>query len=409
LQKDVLPPSDVESVMDIINEIKSKGLLSMNPDSVDGLPSLHLNLISDGKPLFNPEDVTANANQDPSFAQCILQLTEILQPHLYNNLLPSVRHLLNSSTLNISDVFVRNYGHLDETGENCEQPTRYTLSPHYDITAYATCVVTLDSTASTGRNGLYTIPRSSNGSTNNAALRQFFPLDKGDGVVHTFDVLHGVDVDPDLKRSRTSLIVWFGNSDDTWLERTDDISQFVSGLVMEEDDVSMKALEMYLSSVEQGNVFAMTALAQLCAEEKVPDLLFDRIRSAIPPNSFLPKEEASVSCKDLANALWYHAAIAGGNPVAQNGLANSLMSAYASAESELSAEEEKHVLLMASVLFTMAYNNHNQDSLDALERLMGVECRRLHDLGVEIPSEEFFSSPVVKVLRLTLDRASPDE
>jgi hypothetical protein len=85
------------------------------------------------------------------------------------------------------------------------------------------------------------------------------------------------------------------------------------------------------------------------------------------------------------------------------------MSVYASAESELSAEEEKHVLLMASVLFTMAYNNHNQDSLDALERLMGVECRRLHDLGVEIPSEEFFSSPVVKVLRLTLDRASPDE
>ena len=51
LQKDVLPTSAVDKAMDIINEIKAKQLLSMNPDSVDGLPSLHLNLISNGKPM----------------------------------------------------------------------------------------------------------------------------------------------------------------------------------------------------------------------------------------------------------------------------------------------------------------------------------------------------------------------
>ena len=406
-QQNLLPSNTVESAMEIVNEIKTKRLLSMNPDSVDGLPSLHLNLISNGKPLFDTNE--SNKEKDASFEQCISRLTNILQPYLYNNLLPSVQKLLNSSTVNISDVFIRNYGHLDESDSSNEQPTRYTLSPHYDITAYATCVITLDSTAASGKNGLYTIPRSSKGSTNNAALRRFFPLNEGDGVVHTFDVLHGVDVDPDLKKTRTSLIIWFGNSNDEWLERTDDISQFVSGLVLEEEDVSIETLEMYISSAEQGNVFAMTALAQHCSDGKVPGSLYQRIKSIIPPNIFQPKEGTPIECNELANSLWYHSAIVGGNPVAQNGLANNIMSHYASVESDLSCKEKEHLLLMASVLFSMAFNNHHIDSLDALERLMGVECRRLHDAGIEIPSKEFFSSPVVKVLRLSLDREETNE
>ena len=66
--------------------------------------------------------------------------------------------------------------------------TRYGLSTHYDVTAYATCVMTLDSTASTGRNGLYTIlPTEGMGSSSShAALRTFFPLETGDGVVQMY-------------------------------------------------------------------------------------------------------------------------------------------------------------------------------------------------------------------------------
>eukprot|EP00956_Cyclotella_meneghiniana_P043415 scaffold269006_cov113-Cyclotella_meneghiniana.AAC.1 len=393
----------------------------MNPDSVDGLPSLHLNLISNGEPLFDvttlhdndeneKEDTTSTLSS--SFAECISQLTEILQPHLYNNLLPFVQNLLDSSSVTVSDVFIRNYGSSDiDTTSNV--PARYTLSPHYDITALATCVIALDSTASTGRNGLYIIPPCNNNknnggiATNNAALRRFFPLNLGDGVVHTFDVLHGVDVDSELNRCRTSLIVWFGHDSrntttnttattaDTdnysWLDgRNDDISQFVMGLVLEEDDVSKECLDRYIASASQGNVFAITALAQLCSEGKVPDTLLERIECLIPCNSFHPNKRGgghTLCCQDLANALWYHASIYGSNPVAQNGLARSLMKQYASSENELSREEQEHILLITSVLFTMAYNNHHKDSLEALEKIMSIECQRLHDDGVEILSD----------------------
>ena len=101
---------------------------------------------------------------------------------------------------------------------------------------------------------------------------------KGDGVVHTFDILHGVDVDPDLNRSRTSLIVWFvdrkcegSDARRVWLEnRSDDVSQFVSGLASEvENGASAETLELYLSSASQGNIFALTALAQRHVGEQV--------------------------------------------------------------------------------------------------------------------------------------------
>ena len=71
----------------------------------------------------------------------------------------------------------------------------------------------LDNTAFTGKNGLYTIHKSSElGVSNHVALHEIFPLERGDGVVHTFDVLHGVDVDPNLNQSRILLIVWFSSS-----------------------------------------------------------------------------------------------------------------------------------------------------------------------------------------------------
>eukprot|EP00804_Cyclotella_cryptica_P017678 CCRYP_017153-RA/>CCRYP_017153-RA protein AED:0.11 eAED:0.11 QI:0/-1/0/1/-1/1/1/0/631 len=419
LQEDLLPSSAVESVIKIIEEIKSRQLLSTNPDSVDGLPSLHLNLISNGMPLFDADDPGCDDEKEQApkpFSHYISKLTEILHPHLYDNLLPSVRRLVNSSTVEISDVFIRNYGvfnAIHDNNRNCDQKDRHTLSPHYDVTAYATCVMALDSTSSTGKNGLYTIPRSKRMSTNNAALRQFFPMQKGDGVVHTFDILHGVDVDPDLNRPRTSLIVWFVDSEcgvsdarQPWLEnRTDDISQFVSGLASEiQNGASAETLELYMSSASQGNIFAMTALAQFCNEGKVPESEYQRIIGLIPPTRFLPNDE-SVShppAKVLANALWYHAAIVGGNRVAQNSLAHNLMARYVSTESELSVDEKQDLLLIASVLFTMAYNQGYNNSLESLEKLLEVECCRLHDAGILIPSEEFFASPVVQVLMLSV-------
>jgi hypothetical protein len=98
-------------------------------------------------------------------------------------------------------------------------------------------VIALDSSASSGSSGLYTIKPESKRPSNHAALRQFFPLDVGDGVLHSFDILHGVDVDKRLGTERTSLIIWFVDyfggdkkiSAQPWLsnpKQDDDICQF---------------------------------------------------------------------------------------------------------------------------------------------------------------------------------------
>ena len=58
---------------------------------------------------------------------------------------------------------------------------------------------------------MYNIQPTNGFHTSSSVLKKFFQLNEGegDGVVRTFDILHGVDVDPKLILPRTSLIVWF--------------------------------------------------------------------------------------------------------------------------------------------------------------------------------------------------------
>eukprot|EP00985_Skeletonema_marinoi_P035097 scaffold45615_cov219-Skeletonema_marinoi.AAC.1 len=339
----VLAPSIIDEVHSILDVVKSRQWLSTNPDSVDGLPSLHLNLITNGKPLFDIDEEEEGAIEEgvsleelSTFPQCIKSLVKVLRPHLYENLLPAARKVLNSPTVEISDVFIRSYGvqpgqqeddTVDADDDDIESKTRFGLSPHFDVTAYATCVMALDAVASSGKQGLYTIPPTNGFHTSSAVLKKFFPLKKGDGVVHTFDILHGVDVDPRLNQPRTSLIIWFTDSSESsvgekedvsssvnqpWLLRPskdDDIGQFVLALAsertVEEDGSHLKLksavdpLQLYISSAAQGNVFAMTALGQMCDDGVVPDDQCDVIRDFLlaldSSNPYVPNDELEAS------------------------------------------------------------------------------------------------------------------
>jgi hypothetical protein len=200
-QRQVLPPSTTTSFLHQVQLMEENGWLSTNPDSVDGLPSLHLNLISQGKPLFDSKDKDMDA-----FQHGIQRLLEIVQPHIENRLLPNVQKLMNSTDVVVSDVFMRRYGEDIAGGA-----TRHGISAHYDVYAKVTAVIALDNVAADGRNGLYTTATFAGETSNHASLRRFFPMKSGDAVVHTWDVLHGVDVQPGL--DRTSLIVWFSTKD----------------------------------------------------------------------------------------------------------------------------------------------------------------------------------------------------
>jgi hypothetical protein len=560
----ILPPGVVDDVVEIVGRIKSKNWLSANPDSVDGLPSLHLNLIAGGRSMFEYDDPDPDPDDededDPgeddvfsdeggmSFPRCISRMTNILRPYLYDTLLPAIREISNSHTVEISDVFLRNYGKKEEVGRrpflrddddddiynakdgdgvgdgngddddddddedresvaSAAAAARFVLSPHYDVTAYATCVIALDSTASTGRNGLYVMPRrrsssprggvayssSAAASVGHAALRQFFALEVGDGVAHSYDVLHGVDVDPDLGRERTSLIVWFVDDGDgrgeggdcgrggvsvgvrsgtppSWLlDPDDDVAEFVLGLAFESSSsgqggrgantttppLSDRRAEfvadpypLYLSSARKGNIYAMSAIAQMCSDGIIPRSQYDRILDLLTSVHvggagggssnplFFGRQQRSddygvgddlSSWEGLAIALWYHAAIRGGHRAAQVSLADEIMSRYYTSMEEegddgdaedpssdddrrrRSSSSREDMLLAASVLFTMAHSQGHVDSRGSLKRLMDVEIDRLIGSGVGLgggddadDGDDSLLSPVMRILLMTI-------
>ena len=139
----------------LVAEARARRWLSTNPDSVDGLPSLHLNLVSGG------EEAAAVA----TLGGCVADMVDALRPHLYDDLLPAVRALTGRPGAEIADVFLRSYGAAaaddagDEDAAAEDAPaSRLGLSAHYDVTACATCVIALDATAAAGRSGLYVVP-----------------------------------------------------------------------------------------------------------------------------------------------------------------------------------------------------------------------------------------------------------
>ena len=148
-------------------------------------------------------------------------------------------------------MFCRRYGGRTE---------RWGISEHYDITARLTCVVALDDCAASGTQGLYTLPPRNY----HTSERRYFPLSAGDAVLHAWDVLHGVSIEPEQERA--SLIVWFSEGDDAtprdWMaHRKDALGLFVRGIAAESAHEEPKYPaphfhDLYLKAAP-GNAFAM--------------------------------------------------------------------------------------------------------------------------------------------------------
>ena len=389
--------STTNEILKLLKEIENNGWLGINPDSVDGLPSLHLNLISDGKPIINDIDNNDRNNYDTNnntiksnddFQRVIGNLLDLLTPQLYDVLLPEVNRQLNTTSIQISEVFVRRYGQNLLGGV----ASRQGISAHYDVFSRVTSVIALDNVAAQGQNGLYTtyispLPSSSSNTcgttSNHAALRRFFPLDCGDGVVHTFDVLHGVDVQPGF--DRTSLIVWFTTSDDehrndptpSWLTNhpeldTNDIVQFVLGSALsslEENskDPEQQQQQLYLSSAIQGNSFALTRVGSLFEEgsitsttirNKAQSWIEERQRLLPDPIKNIPAS----SNEGMAMRYWLAGAMMG-NPLAQRALADEVMF-------QASQTGDSDGRLLAAVFFTLAAQQGCQESLDSVSRVI---------------------------------------
>ena len=464
----LLPANRMDDFLKVLADMESQGYWSQNPDSVDGLPSLHLNLISGGTPMVSDDSFVELDDLD-DFEQGIHRLTQLIADPIYDTLLPQVQSLLNDDSIQVSDVFVRRYGQ-DIAGAS----SRNSISAHYDVFSRVTSVIALDNVAAQGTNGLYTTHtnthnRASNNSStttttvpeflfgqtsNHASLRRFFPLAKGDAVVHTYDVLHGVDVEPGL--DRTSLIVWFtssspcssksskqqqallSSSNDNaqipwWLvdrinnnnasngssSRCDDeIVSFVlaSALSSMDDDTINNTIapgvllssevSLYLASAKQGNSFALTRLGSLCEEnvlsrdqmeeaERVLESL--RVDEDLSRSVILEKvvQVSDISQQqELAMRFWFQGAIRG-NPLAQHALADELMMIQAASSNE---NEHDTGRVLAATLFALAAQQGHEPSIDALSRVVQVDV----DLRNVQSEEEFLSSPVVQIAQAAM-------
>ncbi|CAJ1959139.1 unnamed protein product [Cylindrotheca closterium] len=455
-------PSDViASIKDQIQSMEEKGWWSTNPDSVDGLPSFHLNLVSDGKPLFPIRDGTEDSVEEDSardFERGVQQLLQLVHPVIYQDLLPTLQKEWlassnKSTSIQVSDIFVRRYGR--DLEDACIQ-ARQGISAHYDVYSKVTAVVALDDIAAEGTNGLYTtysspeVPHQSEErnaiiSTNHAALRRFVPLQEGDSVIHTWDILHGVDVEPGL--DRTSLIVWFteaevldqateggdSNADQSqdkkaapsavspWLLRhpnleRDDVAQFVLASALSssniDNDVHGSAdlsddreqtgkdyqRQLYLQSAAAGNSFALTRVGSLIEEGALRSDLLEKAKGIADqlrqfealPVPIQKWEQDGDESSLLAMRFWLEGAVRG-NPLAQKALADELMFLQSSQPDN----DDSEVNTLAATLFALAAQQGDEEASDSLKRVIDFAARN----GNVQSQEEFLALDAVQIAK----------
>ena len=434
-ERNLLPQNVTDAMLDKVNRLCQQGCMSTNPDSVDGLPSLHLNLVAEGKSLF--DDPSENTiDDDDDFQKTIREILALIRPYIYDRLLPRVQELVlrdndddnnndsdDDNEILVSDVFLRRYGQ-----DVIEGSSRDGISAHYDVYSIATSVVALDNVAASGTNGLYTTATTANGQTSNhASLRRYFPLSRGDAVLHTWDILHGVHVQPGL--TRTSLIVWFStknaildSSEETdtpesskllspWLMKrndlaTNDVTQFVLASALESSSLDESdgptgqwhRHELYLQSAMSGNSFAQTRIGSLVDEDELSPDMLRRVEQAvdgldIPPdvaNSVLVDTLVNDSKVRTARLFWLAAALQG-NPLAQMALADDILVSREVSESQ-------SLRVVAAVLYGMAAQQGLDDAAENLSHVVGVEI----DAGSIQSEADFAASPVVQTAQAAM-------
>ena len=407
----VLPGDVAAGASDLVDDMERRGWLSTNPDSVDGLPSLHLNLVSGGEKVFDTASESPDrGGSDATFKGRTRQIYDLVRPYLEEDLLPRVRQIVGSPTVELSDVFLRRYGEGVQPDGKGGAATRQGISAHFDVTASTTSVVALDSVASEGKSGLYTVQ--SGDASNHAALRRYFPLDEGDAVVHTWDVLHGVQIDPGQRR--TSLICWFedheggtvegdstpgGNCPPSWLLNPgadDDVGAFVLGIAHESlagDAASGTAADLYARAAARGNQFALTRLASLCDEG---GLTAEQLAVSAKVAEKLGSSVGESPDTDLlARELWRHGAMRG-NPLAQITLGDECMHLSMECYQRNDLERSSDLRLTAATLFGLAAQQGDGDASAALSRVLEMEAS-FHET-----QEEFLNSPVLLTVKASM-------
>jgi len=138
-------------------------------------------------------------------------LVETVMPMLHEKTLPQAQAICDHNHHNphdrhpklvIADALIRSYDDpTTTTTEKAPMNPRNTLAPHYDQTSYGSVIIPLnDPTFEEIQGGLYIQTGASITSRHSIDFERV-----GDGLLHMYDVMHGVHVE---KGNRLSLVVW---------------------------------------------------------------------------------------------------------------------------------------------------------------------------------------------------------
>ena len=179
----IVSRDEVQSILDMVKNMK----FNTDPDSVDGMSTheMYIDLDSDSNSNMN---INMNINMN--------KLREIVLSILNSRITPYVRYRYpktNDRLCTPSHCLIRRY----RNGE------RLTHRTHKDGHAYSTVVISLSDYEKEYRGGIYVASAE--------RYKQFIPLNRGDAIIHKYDLLHGVNVKDD-GGERWSCILWYKDS-----------------------------------------------------------------------------------------------------------------------------------------------------------------------------------------------------
>ena len=157
--------------------------------------------------------------------------------------------------------------------------------------------------------------------------------------------------------------------------------------------VKLDSQQFYFNSASMGNVFGLCRLGSICDDgelnaslsKRIPWLLQeinDRSSQKLKrDHNTFPVDNDSFDNKSFAKRLWFEAAIRG-NPLAQVSLADAFMddfmqtlssnTVYENDEGADGAEGSKDLILMATVLFSLAAQQGMKEAILSLSRVMNL-------------------------------------
>lgn len=213
-------------------------------------------LVEDGEvPINDNDDVLLDS------------LVNTLLPLLHDTIVPTAQALLGRRLV-LADALIRSY-------DPSEHSPRNTLAPHYDQTSYASVIVPLnDPRREIIQGGLYV---QSGASITTRRTIEFENV--GDGVLHTYDVMHGVHVN---EGNRLSLVVWLVLEEDqkattttttipSWIEReacTSVHAAFLRGVHAQEKEEYLEIAQSNFEwAAQRGHALSQYCLSNLLIEK----------------------------------------------------------------------------------------------------------------------------------------------